>query len=65
MSDSFHIPVVSFVPILTTQLMFAGLITDHDCRVVLDLDFWYVQDRRTGHLVGTGHRDFKHLWDLD
>jgi hypothetical protein len=55
-SDSFHVPDVSLVPDLTMQLMSAGQITDHDCRVILDPNFCYIQDRRTGHLVGTGPR---------
>jgi hypothetical protein len=53
-SDSFHVPDVSLVPDLTVQLMSAGQIADHDCRVILDPDVCYIQDRRTGHLVGTG-----------
>jgi hypothetical protein len=66
-SDSFHVPDVSLVPDLAMQLMSAGQITDHDYRVILDLDFCYIQDRRTGHLVGTGpwHRDSQRLWELD
>jgi hypothetical protein len=52
-SDSFHVPDVSLVLDLTMQLMSAGQITNHDCRVILDSDFCYIQDRRTGHLVGT------------
>jgi hypothetical protein len=52
-SDSFHVPDVSLVPDLTMQLMSVGQITDHDCRVILDPDVCYIQDRRTGHLVGT------------
>jgi hypothetical protein len=55
-SDSFHVPSVSLVTELTMQLMSVGQITDHDCRVILDPDFCYIQDRRTGHLVGTGPR---------
>jgi hypothetical protein len=53
-SDSFYVPDVSLVPGLTIQLMSAGQIADHDCRVILDPDVWYIQDHRTGHLVGTG-----------
>jgi hypothetical protein len=53
-SDSFYVPNVSLVPDLTMQLMSAGQITDHDCHVILDPDVCYIQDRRTGHLVGTG-----------
>jgi hypothetical protein len=66
-SYSFHVPNVSLVPDLTMQLMSAGQITDHGCRVILDPDFCYIQDRRTGHLVGTDprRRDSQRLWELD
>jgi len=49
------------------QLMSVGQLTDHGCRVILDSDFCYVQDRHTGHLVGTGPRrhDSQRLWELD
>jgi hypothetical protein len=49
------------------QLMSAGQIADHDCRVILDPDICYIQDCRTGHLVGTGphRRDSQRLWELD
>jgi hypothetical protein len=53
-SDSFHVPDVSLVPDLTMQLMSARQIVDHDCRAILDPDVCYIQDYRTGHLVGTG-----------
>jgi hypothetical protein len=51
------------------QLMSAGKIADHDCHVILDPDVCYIQDRRTGHLVGTGpviviHRVFGSLTDF-
>jgi hypothetical protein len=66
-SDSFHVPDVSLVPDLTMHLMSAGQIIDHDCCVILDPDFCYIQDRRTGHLVGTDPRchDSQRLWELD
>jgi hypothetical protein len=66
-SDSFHVLDVSLVPDLTMQLMSAGQIADHDCHVILDPDVWYIQDRHTAHLVGTGPRcrDSQHLWELD
>jgi hypothetical protein len=66
-SNSFHGPDVSLVPNLTMQLMSVGQITDHDCHVILDPDFCYIQDRRTGHLVRTGprHCDSQHLWEVD
>ncbi|WVZ52520.1 hypothetical protein U9M48_003568 [Paspalum notatum var. saurae] len=49
------------------QLMSAGQLTDHGCRVILDSDFCYVQDHHTGHLVGIGprRRDSQRLWELD
>jgi hypothetical protein len=53
-SDSFHVSDVSLVLGLTMRLMSAGQITDHDCRVILDHDVCYIQDYRTGHLVGIG-----------
>jgi hypothetical protein len=45
------------------QLMSAGQITNHDCRIILDLDVCYILNRRTGHLVGTDPRrpDSQHL----
>jgi hypothetical protein len=49
------------------QLMSAGQITDHDCRVILDPDVYYIQDHRTGHLIGTSPRrcHSQRLWELD
>jgi hypothetical protein len=49
------------------QLMSTGQIADHDYRVILDPDVCYIQDRRTGHLVGTDprRRDSQRLWELD
>jgi hypothetical protein len=66
-SDSFYVPDVSFVPDLTIQLMSVGQITNHDYCVILDLDFCYIQDHRTGHLVGASprRRDSQCLWELD
>jgi hypothetical protein len=55
-SESFYVPDVSLVPNLTMQLMSAGQITGHDCRVILDPDVCYIQDHHTGHLVGTSPR---------
>jgi hypothetical protein len=53
-SNSFHIPDVSLVLDLTMQLMSVGQITDHDYCVILDPDFYYIQDCHTSHLVGSG-----------
>ena len=65
-SPSFHVPAVSYVPKLTMQLISAGQLTDHGCRVILDSDSYCIQDR-TGLLVGTGRcrRDSQRLWELD
>jgi hypothetical protein len=66
-SDFFHVPDVSLVPDLVMQLMSARQITNHDRRAILDLNFCYIQDRRMGHLVGTGphYNDLQRLWELD
>ncbi|BAH91807.1 Os02g0616666 [Oryza sativa Japonica Group] len=66
-TSSFRVPTVSHVPKLTMQLMSAGQITDHGCRIILEADSCCVQDRRTGLLVGTGPRrhDSQRLWELD
>ena len=66
MSPSFHVPVVSYVPKLTMQLISAGQLTDHGCRVILDSDSCCIQDH-TGLMVGTGprRRDSQRLWELD
>ena len=66
MSPSFHVPAVSYVPKLTIQLISAGQLTDHGCRVILDSDSCCIQDRM-GFLVGTGprRRDSQRLWELD
>jgi hypothetical protein len=48
------------------QLMSAGQITDHDCNVIFDPDVCYIQDRRTGHLVGIGPSAVtQRPWELD
>ena len=66
-SPSFHVPAVSYIPKLTMQLISAGQLTDHGCRVILDSDSCCIQDRITGLLVGTSpcQRDSQRLWELD
>jgi hypothetical protein len=66
-TSSFHVPTVSHVPNLTMQLMSAGQITDHGCRIILESDSCCVQDLRTGLRVGTGPRrhDSQRLWELN
>ena len=67
LSPSFHVPVVSYVSKLTVQLISAGQLTDHGCRVILDSDSCCIQDRITGLPIGIGHRrrDSQRLWELD
>jgi hypothetical protein len=43
------------------QLMSAGQIINHDCRVILHPDFCHIQDRHTGHLVGIGPGAMTHI----
>jgi hypothetical protein len=65
-SDSFHVLDVSLILDLTMQLISIEQIINYDCRVILDPDFSYIQDRRTGHQVGTSPRccDSKCLLEL-
>ncbi|CAD6238308.1 unnamed protein product [Miscanthus lutarioriparius] len=65
-SSSFHVPNVSYVPDLTMQIISAGQLTDHGCRVIFYSDTCCVQDLSMGLLVGTGPRrhDSPHLWEL-
>ena len=67
MSPSFHVPAISYVLKLTMQLISAGQLTDHGCRVILDSDSSCIQDCITGLLVSTGprQRDSQRLWELD
>jgi hypothetical protein len=59
-SDSFHVLDVSLVSDLTMQFMSAGQITNHDCRLIIDPNFCYIQDRRT-----CPRRHDSRLWELD
>lgn len=56
LSTSFRVLEVSYVPDITMQLMTVSQLIDHDYCVILDPDFYYVQDRSMGRLVGTGPR---------
>ena len=49
------------------NLFSAGQLTDSGCRVILDVDSCFVQDRQTHTLVGAGprRRDSQGLWELD
>ena len=49
-------PTVSFVPQLSMNLLLVGQITDQNCFIGFDDSSCFVQDRRTGRVIGTGQR---------
>ena len=55
-SSKFSIPNVSFVPQLSMNLLSVGQVTDHNCFVGFDDTSCFIQDRRSGAVIGTGHR---------
>jgi hypothetical protein len=66
-SDSFHVPDVSLVSDLTMQLMSAGQITDHDCRVIPDPNFllYSGSSHRPSGWCWPRCRDSQRHWELD
>ena len=52
----FSVPGVSFVPQLFTNLLSVGQLADHNCFVEFDNSSCFIQDHRTGTVLGTGHR---------
>jgi len=52
----FSVPNVSFVPQLSINLLSVGQITDQNCFIGFDDSSCFVQDRRTGRVIGTGQR---------
>jgi len=52
----FSVPDVSFVPQLSMNLLSVGQLADHNCFVGFDDSSCFIQDRRTGTVLGTGHR---------
>ena len=52
----FVIPDVSFVPKLSVNLLSVGQIADHNCFIGFDDSSCFIQDRRSGTVIGTGHR---------
>jgi hypothetical protein len=52
----FDVPNVSFVPQLSMNLLSVGQVTDHNCFVGFDDSSCFIQDRRSGRVIGTGHR---------
>jgi hypothetical protein len=55
-TSNFSIPNVSFVSQLSMNLLSVGQLTDHNCFVGFDDSSCFIQDRRTGTILGTGHR---------
>jgi len=52
----FTVPNVSLVPQLSINLLSVGQITDQNCFIGFDYSSCFVQDRRSGIVIGTGHR---------
>jgi hypothetical protein len=52
----FIVPNIFFVPELSMDLLSVGQITDHNCFVGFDDSSCFVQDLRTGEVIGTGRR---------
>lgn len=55
-SPQFTVPNVSLVPKLSMNLISVGQLTDTNCFVGFDDTSCFVQDRHTGAVIGTGHR---------
>ncbi|NP_001167863.1 uncharacterized protein LOC100381567 [Zea mays] len=55
-TSQFSIPDISFVPKLSMNLLSIAQITDRNCFVGFDSSSCFVQDRRSGTVIGTGHR---------
>jgi hypothetical protein len=50
----FTVPNIFFVPELSMDLLSVGQITDHNCFIRFDDSSCFVQDLRTGEVIGTG-----------
>jgi hypothetical protein len=55
-TSHFSVPDVSFVPKLSMKLLSVGQVTHHNCFVGFDDSSCFIQDRRTGTVLGTDHR---------
>ena len=66
-SPHFYIPDVSCVPQLSMNLLSVGQIADMNCFVGFDESSCFIQDRRNGKVIGTGHRrrDSSNLYVMD
>ena len=63
----FTVPNVSLVPQLSINLLSVGQITNQNCFIAFDDSPCFIQDRRSGTVIGTGHRrrGSFHLYILD
>jgi len=66
-SPHFYIPDISCVPQLSMNLLSVGQIADMNCFVGFDESSCFIQDRRNGKVIGTGHRrrDSSNLYVMD
>jgi hypothetical protein len=66
-TPQFTVPNIFFVPELSMNLLSVGQITYHNYFVGFDDSSCFVQDRRTGAIIGIGHRrsTAPHLYILD
>ena len=55
-TSHFTVPDVSLVAQLSMNLLSVGQITDQNCFIGFDDSSCFVQDRRSGTVIGTGHR---------
>ena len=55
-NSHFSVPHVSLVPQLSMNLLSVGQITDQNCFIGFDDSSCFIQDRRNGTVIGTGHR---------
>jgi hypothetical protein len=55
-TSHFSLPDVSFVPKLSMNLLSVGQVIDHNCFVGFDDSSCFIQNRRIGTVLGTGHR---------
>ncbi len=55
-NSHFSVPDVSCVPQLSMNLLSVGQVTNQNCFVGFDDSSCFIQDRRSGAVIGTGHR---------
>ena len=55
-NNHFCVPDVSFVPQFSMDLLSAGQAIDQNCFVGFDDSSCFIQDRRSGEVIGTSHR---------